>query len=143
MRRCTALNVNDETDQLLANFAKELDYFVFARDHLRPVMEQLLAAVERVIANAADGVARGEASHLRAAYFEKFVAVQPLLEEWLLIRGSAELLREAEDALSPRQQQHFEALLAREASISSGRENFDSLQDHLRRRLLRFEELSG
>lgn len=135
--------MTDDIDQLLADFAKELDYFVFTRDHLRPVMRQLLAAVERFIADTADLVARGEAQHLRGAYVEKLGGVQPLLEEWARIRGAGERLSEAEHAMSAGQCARFQTLLAREALISDGRENFDSLQDHLRRRLILFEEMTG
>ena len=135
--------MTDDIDQLLADFAKELDYFVFTRDHLRPVMQQLLAAVERSIANTADLVARGEARHLQGAYIEKLGGVQPLLEEWVRIRGAGERLSGAEHALSAGQYERFQTLLAREALISDGRENFDSLQDHLRRRLVLFEEMTG
>ena len=131
--------MTDDIDELLANFAKELDYFVFTRDHLAPVMR----AIERYIADRTDLVARGEGRHLRGTYVEKLGGVQPLLEEWVRIRGSGDRLWDAEHAMSAAQYQRFQALLSREAVISQGRENFDSLQDHLRRRLLLFEEMTG
>ena len=135
--------MTDEIDELLANFAKELDYFVFTRDHLAPVMRELLRAIERCIADRTDMVARGEGRHLRGTYVEKLGGVQPLLEEWVRIRGSGDRLWDAEHAMSAAQYKRFQALLSREAAISQGRENFDSLQDHLRRRLLLFEEMTG
>ena len=54
-----------DIDQMLANFAKELDYFVFTRDHLQPLMAQLVLAVERSLADATDAIALGETIHLR------------------------------------------------------------------------------
>lgn len=131
--------MTDEIDELLPNFAKELDYFVFTRDHLAPVMR----AIERCIADRTDLVARGEGRHLRGTYVEKLGGVQPLLEEWVRILGSGDRLWETEHAMSVAQYQRFQALLSREAVISQGRENFDSLQDHLRWRLLLFEEMTG
>ena len=128
-------------DQLLANFSRELDYFVFTRDHLQPVMAQLVRAVERSLADPADAVARGETVHLRLRYVERFAGVQPLLEEWVRIQGSVEALWEAEGTMSPAHLARFQALLSRDATIAQGRNAFDSLQDHLRRQLLRFEEV--
>lgn len=129
-----------DIDQLLANFAKELDYFVFTRDHLQPLMVQLARAVERSLADATDAIALGETIHLRLQYAERFAGVQPLLEEWVRIQGSVDALREAEEVMLAPQTARFRGLLSREATMAQGRDNFDSLQDHLRRQLLRFEE---
>ena len=132
-----------DIDHLLANFSKELDYFVFTRDHLQPVMTALVRAVERSLANAGDAIAHGETIHLRLEYAERFAGVQPLLEEWVQIQGSSDALWLVEATMSPPQMARFQALLSRDATIAGGRESFDSLQDHLRRQLLRFEELKA
>ncbi|MEO6399049.1 MAG: hypothetical protein ABIP13_11320 [Tepidiformaceae bacterium] len=130
-------------DGLLAEFSKELDYFVFTRDHLQPVMTQLVRALERALAIPADAIAVGETLHLRAEYVERLGAVKPLLEEWARIGGSAAELWDAETALSPAQMARFQALLARETALAPGRATFDSLQDHLRRQLVRFAALDA
>ncbi len=132
-----------DIDHLLAAFSKELDYFVFTRDHLQPVMTQLVRAVERSLSNASDVTAHGETVHLRLDYAERFAGIQPLLEEWVRIQGSSDALWLVEATMAPPQMARFQALLSRDATIAGSRETFDSLQDHLRRQLLRFEEMTG
>ena len=132
-----------DIDQLLAEFSKELDCFVFTRDHLQPVMTELVRAVDRALADSGDAIAVGETRHLRARFADRLSGVQPLLEEWARIRGSLDLLAELESTMSPQQGARFHSLLSRDATIAPGRDAFDSLQDHLRRQLLRFEETNG
>jgi hypothetical protein len=129
-------------DTLLANFTRELDYFVLARDRLQPVMEPLLSALERVVTNAADGVALIEAHHMRVTYLEHLTEVRPLLEEWLHVRGTGERLREVASSLSPAQSQRLQSLLTRDATISPGRLTFETLQRTLHERLASFDNLS-
>lgn len=132
----------EDIDGLLSNFNRELDYFVLARDQLQPVMEQLLSALERVVANAADGVALIEAQHLRIIYMEHLGGVRPILEEWLRVRDTGERLREAVSSMSPVQTQRFQSLLTRDSDINAGRTAFETLQRTLHEHLDTLDDLS-
>ena len=132
----------EDVDSLLANFSRELDYFVLARDQLQPVMEQLSAALGRVIADAADGVALIEVHHLRITYMEHLSGVRPMLEEWLRVRGTGERLRESASSVSPVQAHRFQSLLTRDATINASRTAFETLQRTLHERLATLDEQS-
>lgn len=134
--------VTDEIDILLDNFTRELDYFVFTRDHLEPVMQSLLDAAESYFGSR-DQTALAVAREWRVAYVERMEGLGPLLEKWVAIRGSGERLWEAEHAMSTAQFDRFQSLLDREAQVSIGRDLFDQLQETLRRRLLLLEEMTG
>ena len=134
--------MNDDIDVLLDNFARELDYFVFTRDHLEPVMRDLLEKAEAYFTSH-DAAALASARERRSEYVKRMDGLGPLLEKWISIRGSGERLWEAEHAMSQAQFERFQSLLDREAQVSFGRGQFDQLQDTLRRRLLLLEELSG
>ncbi len=134
--------VTDDINILLDHFARELDYFVFTRDHLEPVMRELLEKAETYFASrdAADFAAARE---MRTEYVNRMEGIGPLLTEWVAIRGAGERLWEAEHAMSTEQFERFQSLLDREGQVSAGREQFDLLQERLRQRLLLLEELSG
>lgn len=134
--------MNDDIDTLLDNFTRELDYFVFTRDHLEPVMRELLRRADAYFASR-DAAALAIAREMRSEYVRRMDGIGPLLEKWVSIRGSGERLWEAEHGMSQAQFERFQSLLDREAQVSLGRDQFDQLQDTLRRRLLLLEELSG
>ena len=136
-------DATDEIDQLLTNFSRELDYFVYTRDKLEPVMDSLLGAVERYLADREDMVALTEARVLRTEYVSEMQGMSALLEDWVRIRGSGERLWEAEPMMSQVQFDRFEGLNLREQQVAQGRAVFDALQERMRRMLLLFEEMTA
>jgi hypothetical protein len=129
----------EEIDSLLARFEQEIAWFIETRDALLPLLEALDAALRAHFASPSAATTR-EARSARARYVDALARFEPLLREWVAIRGAGDLLWEAEPAMSDAQAARFDALVARELAAAWDRERFDMLLDAVRRGLLVFEE---
>ncbi|MGK2964342.1 MAG: hypothetical protein ACSLFM_01905 [Tepidiformaceae bacterium] len=132
-----------EIETILDQYERELRYFAMTRDDLAPLMEEVIAASERFFADRRDDTARGTARTARQRYVERLAGLEPMIQEWLRIRGSGFRLWEGAPMMTDEQYQRFQGLLAREAVMADGRSDFDALSEQLRTRLLLLEELTG
>lgn len=138
-------NANDganEIDALLDRFERELRYFVFTRDHLGPHMQAVAAEIPRFFETREAGELQA-AQTARSGYLQALAGIGPLLEEWVSIRGSGEQLWEAEPFMTQAQVERHQELLAIEFAAAQGRDEFDALNDRVRRLLLVFGEATG
>ncbi len=129
-----------EIDAILDAYDRELEYFETTAALLTPLMQDLLAAIEAAFTSPGDPQVLEGARNARARYVEALTGLQPLLDDWVRIRGSGWRAWEAEHAMNDAQYARLERLAARETALALGREQFDRLQEELRGRLLRFEE---
>ena len=129
-----------EIDALLDAYDRELEYFESTAALLIPLMRDLLAAIDAAFASPSDPQVLEGARNARARYVEALQGLQPLLDDWLKVRGSNWRAWEAEPAMSDLQYARLERLSARETALALGRDEFDRLQDAVRSRLLLFEE---
>jgi hypothetical protein len=131
--------VDENIDALLDRFERELEYFALTRDRIAPLLAPLVTSLERYFA-APDAAARAEADIYRQRYIAALAAIEPLVRDWLSIRGAGELLWEADPFMSDAQAQRHQALRAREISETLDRTTFDTLAERARALLLLFEE---
>jgi hypothetical protein len=129
-------------DALLDRFERELRYFVFTRDHLGPHMRAIAEALPRFFETRSEPEL-AEARAARSGYLESLAGIGTMLEEWVSIRGSGEKLWEAEPYMTQAQVERHQELLAIEFAAAQGREEFDLLNDRVRRLLLVFGEATG
>lgn len=129
-------------DSLLARFEQEIAWFVETRDALQPVLETLDACLRAHFAAPSVGTLSA-VREARARYVTELRRLDPLLRDWVAIRGSAELLWAAGPAMSDAHAARFDALVARELAVTWDREEFDTLLDAVRRGLLVFEEATA
>lgn len=129
----------NEIDVLLDRFERELRYFVFTRDQLLPLMQAVDAAVPRYFEGRSEA-ALASAKAARGDYLKVLHGLGPLLEEWVSIRGSGEALWETEPFMTQVQVERHQELLAIEFATAQGRDEFDALNDRVRRLLLVFGE---
>lgn len=135
-------NGTNEIDGLLDRFERELRYFVFTRDHLGPHMRAAAEALPRFLETRGEAEL-AEAHAARSGYLQALAGIGPMLEEWVSIRGSGEQLWEAEPYMTQAQVERHQELLAIEFAAAQGREEFDLLNDRVRRLLLVFGEATG
>jgi len=131
--------VDEDIDALLDRFERELEYFTLTRDRIAPLLAPLVASLERYFA-APSPATRAEAATYRQSYIAALHAIDPLVHEWLRIRGAGELLWEADPFMSDAQAQRHQTLRAREISETLDRATFDTLSERARTLLLLFEE---
>ena len=134
-----ASDAGNEIDEMLDRFERELRYFVFTRDHLGPPMRVVAEELPAYFENRGDAELRA-AHDAKSAYLQALSGIGPLLEEWVGIRGSGEQLWEAEPFMTQAQVERHQELLAIEFAAAQGREEFDALNDRVRRLLLVFGE---
>lgn len=132
----------NEIDALLDRFERELRYFVFTRDHLGPHMQAVAAEIPRFFERRDDAELQA-AQTARSGYLQALAGIGPLLEEWVSIRGSGEQLWESEPFMTQAQVERHQELLAIEFAAAQGRDEFDTLNDRVRRLLLVFGEATG
>ena len=135
-------DTEESIDLLLERFALELRYFVETRDALAPVIFELWESLCAYLRDpSGEGARLPRLRELRTAYFRILREMNPLIEEWLGIRGSGERLWDAEPFMDDRQWGEFTRLQVEESRVTAGREQFDYVHADLRPKLLVFSEL--
>lgn len=131
-----------DIDNLLDRFESELRYFVFTRDQLLPHMRMVADAFPRFFeTRTVEDLTAAEAA--RSGYLQALSGMGPMLDEWVRIRGSGEELWEVEAFMTQAQVQRHQALLGMEFAEAQGRQEFDELNDRVRRLMLLFGEVTG
>lgn len=124
-------------DLLLDDYARELELRALSDRELAPVVARLRRGLERW---ATDATAVIEARDARSAYVGTLARLEDALREWVPLRGTAERLEAAVEAMSNDQWTRFNDLEAEAAATSVAPSTLEADHAAVRRLLLRFEE---